>query len=176
MNELLSELKNTVVSQLDVAGKASELVPYGNGHINSTWLLTMQDGGESRRYILQKINTHVFQRPDRLMENICSVCNYLRRMILKEHGNPDLECLTPILFRNGSALYCDDAGGYWRCYLFVENSCSYDLAETPQMMEGAGQAFGLLQKRLDRFAAEQLWETIPRFHNSPNRYELFCAR
>ena len=173
MNELLSELKNSVISQLDVAGEASELAPYGNGHINSTWLLTMQEGENLQRYILQKINTHVFQRPDRLMENICSVCDYLRKIVLKEHGNPDLECMTPILFRDGSALYRDDAGEYWRCYRFIENSCSYDLAETPKMMEGAGEAFGLLQKRLDRFAAEQLWETIPKFHNTPNRYELF---
>src|SRR5699024_12268151 len=49
------------------------LVPY------TTLFRSQLPDGESRRYILQKINTATFTDPDGLMENICGVTEYLRK-------------------------------------------------------------------------------------------------
>ena len=48
-------------------GDVISCTPYGGGHINSTQLVTDSGG---RRYILQRINTHVFRNVEALMENI----------------------------------------------------------------------------------------------------------
>ena len=37
---------------------------YGEGHINASYRIDLTDG---RSFLLQQINTHVFQRPDWLM-------------------------------------------------------------------------------------------------------------
>ena len=44
---------------------------YGSGHINDTYAVrTIADDGSTRRYILQRLNTHVFRSPVRLMQNM----------------------------------------------------------------------------------------------------------
>lgn len=58
--------------------------PYGNGHINCTYLV-----GTSPRFILQRINTDIFRDPDGVMENILAVTSFLRAKIVAAGGDPD---------------------------------------------------------------------------------------
>ena len=52
------------------------LTPFGNGHINRTFALSIQ--GQEGRWILQQINSYVFPRPEQVQENIMTVTSYLR--------------------------------------------------------------------------------------------------
>ena len=55
-------------------GRALEIAPYGEGHINVTLLVTTTE----KRYIMQKMNTKVFPDPVNLMRNICGVTEHLK--------------------------------------------------------------------------------------------------
>jgi len=61
------KLRVNKMNAFDVSGlfstqtDAVSVKPYGNGHINSTFLVTAQSG---KRYILQKVNGRVFKNPD----------------------------------------------------------------------------------------------------------------
>ncbi|MEI3264567.1 MAG: hypothetical protein V8S16_08360 [Gemmiger sp.] len=44
-------------------GSVSEPIPYGEGHINQTYALTVTSSRAQKRYILQKINTDTFKDP-----------------------------------------------------------------------------------------------------------------
>ena len=59
-----------VAEQFVLEGSLEQVVPYGNGHINDTYLVTTKSGAEEKRYILQRINTSIFSKPEVLMENI----------------------------------------------------------------------------------------------------------
>lgn len=59
-------------------GPVSEPIPYGEGHINQTYAITVTSEQGAKRYILQKINTDTFKDPAGLMENICGVTDFLR--------------------------------------------------------------------------------------------------
>ena len=48
--------------------------PYGNGHINSTFLVTT---GKGSRYILQRLNEEAFKDVPALMENISGIAQFL---------------------------------------------------------------------------------------------------
>ena len=50
--------------------------PYGNGHINDTFLSSTEP-----HVILQRINTAVFTDPCAVMENICGVTEHLRKKL-----------------------------------------------------------------------------------------------
>ena len=41
--------------------------PYGSGHINDTYCVSFDQAGQRIRYVLQRINTHVFKDPHALM-------------------------------------------------------------------------------------------------------------
>ncbi|MBQ4064957.1 MAG: aminoglycoside phosphotransferase family protein [Clostridia bacterium] len=145
-----------------------------SGHINKTHIIVTKDGeGVLRRYILQRINTDIFTRPVELMENVAKVTAYLRDVIAENGGDAERETMTLISALDGKNYVVDEEGGYWRVYLYVPNTVSYDVAETPEMFENAGYAFGKFQYRLKDYPAAELAETIPHFHDTESRYRDF---
>ena len=51
-----------VIGQFQMEGKAVEKKPYGNGHINDTFLVVCETPeGKKKRYILQKMNHSIFK-------------------------------------------------------------------------------------------------------------------
>lgn len=142
----------------------TEINPYGNGHINDTYLCD-----STPRYILQRINANVFKNPDEVMGNIYNVTEHLRKKILEAGGDPNRETLTVIRTRDDKNFYKDEEGSFYRMYRFIEKSVSYDTVENPVQLYHAGTAFGKFQKMLDDFPAEKLFETIVDFHNTPVR-------
>lgn len=137
---------------------------YGNGHINDTYLCET-----SPRFILQKINTNVFKDPAAVMENIYNVTCHVREKIKEAGGEPDRETLNVIPTKTGEIYYTHPDGAAFRMYKFVERSVSYDVAERPEILTYAGEAFGKFQRMLSDFPAEKLHETIVDFHNTPMR-------
>ena len=59
--------------------KGYEKVSYG--HINTTLKVYYFRGGEIKTYILQRINTYVFKRPEEIMCNVVGVTEYIRKKI-----------------------------------------------------------------------------------------------
>ena len=141
---------------------------YGNGHINTTYLVE-----STPRYILQRINTEIFKKPDEVMANIQAVTAHLRRKILEAGGDPNRETLTLIPTEDGLSYYEAPDGSCFRLYRFIENAVSYDAAETPEMFAASAHAFGKFQRMLADFPSDRLYETIPRFHDTGDRLRQF---
>jgi len=158
-----------VASQFQIYGEFINAGPYGSGHINDTYCAVFNQGGTPVRYILQRINHHVFKTPVALMENVERVTTHISKKVA---GHPDFSrCgLTLIPARNGRAWHCDEGGNYWRTYIFVENARTYDAVESPQQAFQAARAFGRFQKLLADLPAPRLHDTIPGFHHMPQRF------
>jgi Ser/Thr protein kinase RdoA (MazF antagonist) len=140
---------------------------YGNGHINETYLLV---DSTAREYILQKINKNVFKQPDKLMENIAAVTGHLRKAAASHR-----ETLRLIPTREGQNWLVDGGGEYWRLYEFVTDSFCLEKTENQADFRESALTFGRFQRQLADFPADRLHETIPRFHDTPNRYAAFKA-
>ena len=172
MSDVKQYLKN-VSSKFNFKGILQDHEGYGNGHINDTYLLTYVDGDTSNRYILQRINTNIFKKPQEVMENIEAVTSYLSDLIVKRGGDPKREALSIIKTREGELGYVDADGSYWRAYPFIENSMSIEMIENPEHFYKSGLAFGEFQAMLANFPADQLHFTIPNFHNTVSRFQAF---
>ena len=63
-----------VIDRFDFQGKTADCRAFGNGHINTTYIITtdLPEGGQ-QRYVLQKVNHNVFRDIDRLMQNVFAV-------------------------------------------------------------------------------------------------------
>jgi len=139
--------------------------PYGNGHINMTSLLLDNTG---RLYVMQKINQNVFRKPHDVMENVQAVTNYLKPRVSESRKSL---CLVPV--KTGQDWLVDDDGEYWRMYYFIHDSVCLQQAKDPRDFKESGFAFGNFQRQLSDFPAATLHETIPHFHDTPNRYKHF---
>lgn len=163
-----------LVRRFAVEGEPIEEKINTSGHINKTHIIITKDAdGQQHRYILQRINTAVFTKPVELMDNIKKVTEYLREQIRASGGDPARETMTLIPCHDGKCYAVDSEGGYWRMYLFVPNTVSYDMATTPALFENAGYAFGHFQHSLEHYPAAELAETITNFHNTESRYRDF---
>ncbi|MGM9640142.1 MAG: phosphotransferase enzyme family protein [Faecousia sp.] len=138
---------------------------YGCGHINVTYLLVTDTG---HRYILQKINSHIFKDVPGLMGNIEAVTSYLRSRV-----SDPRETMTVIPTLEGGSYYFDGQESYYRVYDFVEGSLCLQAAETVEDFYQSAVGFGRFQQMLADFPARELCEVIPNFHNTIDRYRIF---
>ena len=141
--------------------------PYGNGHINSTFLVTFAD----ERFIIQKINSHVFPRPHEVMKNILGVTEHIRAKLAAEGKDAKRGTLKVVHTLAGKPYFDDEDGECWRVYEFIEDSVAMEKVECPQDFYNCAYAFGVFQQQLADYPAEQLYETITNFHNTPVRYQ-----
>ena len=156
-----------IVTAFEVEGNVVEYVPFGNGHINETKLVTMDNGVQ---YVLQRINKNVFKRPDLLMENYVGVTKFIRKKIEEMGGDPLREVLNAIPAKDGKPFTIDEEGQYWRLLVYVTESMSYDKVERPEQFYDSAVSFGDFQYMLRDYPAETLHETIVNFHNTPDRF------
>jgi len=138
---------------------------YGGGHINNTYMV-LDDTG--RLYVIQKINKKVFLNPQSVMENVQAVTAFLRGKV-KEMRN----ALSLVPTKTGEDWLVDEAGDYWRMYYFLTVTLVLHHVTDPRDFCESGFAFGSFQKQLADFPASKLHETIPNFHNTPDRYRVF---
>ncbi|KAA3612657.1 MAG: aminoglycoside phosphotransferase family protein [Calditrichaeota bacterium] len=162
-----------IAANFEIEGNFHSAEPFGNGHINDTFLISMAEKN-NRHYLLQRINDHVFRNVPQLMQNIENVTRHIRNKIRNIPGaDPERNCMTFIPAGNGKPFYQDDDGNLWRACYFIENSFSYDSVKSPEHARQGGLAFGNFQKLLADFPAKLLHETIPNFHNVDVRLESF---
>ena len=145
-------------------GEPVECIPFGHGHINSTFKIITDQGAE---YILQRINTYVFKDPIGLMNNAGAVTDFIRARV----DDPRL-ALHFLTTKDGGFCHEDEKGEFWRMYDFVDGFC-LEAPESDDDFYQSAIAFGRFQSMLGDFPAETLVETIPNFHNTIDRYRQF---
>lgn len=137
---------------------------YGSGHINRTYLVQERAGS---RYILQRISEGMGADPEHLMANIAGVTGHLRR---KEKDPRRVLSLVPTV--DGKPFLRDETG-CWRAYRYVEGSVCLQTPESAADFYQSALAFGRFMELLKDYPIEDLYETIPDFHNTPKRYQQF---
>lgn len=144
-----------------------------NGHINTTYRVYFFRDGEMKNYILQRLNTYVFQSCVDLMENIITVSEHIRTRIKSTGVTAKKRVLHYQQTADGKYYTITENGEFWRCCRYIDGSATFLKAETPFVMEEAGKAFGEFQMFLSDYPVQDLHIIIPHFHNTIMRYETF---
>ena len=174
MREISIEFVRQIAEKFHFEGELIETKPYGNGHINDTFLLTYEvEEMGTINVILQRMNKSIFPDPVGLMENVQGVTEFLKKKIESAGGDPYRETLTVIPARDGKVYYQDEQGEFWRAYVYIFDTVCYDLPENKEMFYGSAYTFGRFQKMLADYPAETLHETIANFHNTKVRFATF---
>lgn len=163
-----------ICRQFETRGAFVDAQAFGSGHINDTYLVTHDDNGICVLTVLQRINHEIFKNPPSVMENIIRVTNHIRKKLQAEGAdNIPRRVLTVLQTHNGNAYHRDPDGNYWRQYLFIENGKTYNTPQSPELVYRAARAFGRFLKMLEDLAGPPLNESIPDFHNGPERLRTF---
>lgn len=164
-------LAKKAATKFSFDGNINEIVEFGNGHINDTYLVTTT----TEKYILQKMNTNIFKEPVEVLENIENVTRHLKNKIIENNGDINRETLTLIQTLDNSNHYVDELNNYWRAYNYINNATSYDKVLSKDDFYESAYSFGNFQSMLADFDASKLRETIKDFHNTAKRFETFLS-
>ena len=139
----VNAIQKEVISKFDFPGEVVECIPYGSGHINDTYRLTVHTpGGQDKRFILQRMNKSIFTKPVELMENVSGVTSWLRKKIQENGGDVERETLNIVNDKDNNPYYVDSEGEYWRVYLFIEDATSFDMVKDDNDFYQSAVAFG----------------------------------
>jgi len=162
-----------IVNHFKINGEAERIYPYGSGHINDTYHV-VNTNPALPDYLLQRINAYVFKNIPLLVNNIETVTTHIRNKLNNIPGaDADKQVLTLIKTKANEPFLKDATGNYWRMYLFLKNTRSYDLVTTDHQAYEGGRSFGEFQFLLSDLDAKLLGETIPDFHNIETRLAKF---
>ncbi len=149
-----------LIKKFDLNGEVLSIEPYGNGHINKTFLVKT----DKESYIFQFVNSKVFPNVALLMNNINLVTEHIR-----SKGHRSLE----IVKTKDGRLYDTVADDYLRGYKFIENSLCYEALPSLEMVEEAAKGFGEFHKDLADIDVSKIGDVIPDFHNTTKRFIAF---
>lgn len=155
---------DTVVEHYQTSSSNYLASPLGNGLINQTYLIK----SSSKRFVLQKINDHVFQQPEQVTQNADLINQHLSAK--KQRGEYPLATICQLANIDGYSLLQLDSG-FWRAIEFIPDSYSVDAVESPKQAEKAATAFAQFNAALSDFPAQKLAEIIPNFHHLAHRLQ-----
>ena len=146
-----------IANQFILEGDILSIEPYGNGHINRTYLVKTS----ANNYILQGINSNVFKTPLAIIANI----------ELLWETQPNNHIILPMMptQQGGHSITADEV--VWRIFPFAEGYTSYEFIEEPWQAEKAANAYATFMKTFANIDTSRLQATIPNFHNGHLRFQ-----
>jgi len=157
----------TIAQNFDLQGKIVSVSRLGSGHINDTFLVKT----DQQSYVIQRINHEVFKNPAAVMENIQLICQHQIKKLKKENQPIDRQVLQIIPTYQNRLYLVDADSNFWRTYLYVPDTLTFNIVENAHQAFQAGKGFGRFQRYLSDLNPYLLHETIPRFHSLAWRYE-----
>ena len=169
-NDIVATLKRVGVA-FRLPGLFFSYEEINMGNINHTYKVNyvIDDGTGSARvkpFLFQHVNTYAFKNPVQLMENIDRVTEYIRKKrpdslnLHFHHTEVDGKRLT----------YHYEGDEFWRVTNYVP-AVTFMTCNDQKVVRNLGVAFGDFQTVLKDFDPEQLFYTIPDFHDTRKRYE-----
>jgi serine/threonine protein kinase len=161
----------SICDQFNLASIPVKVENYGEGHIHETYLV--ETAHHNPDYILQKINHSIFRDIPGMMGNIEAVTSHFRDKLLEfpDH-NPDRESLSIVYSSSGKSFFEDEEGNFWRMFVFIPDTVTFQKVTDPSIGFEAGKAIGFFQAMLADLSAP-LVETIPDFHNINSRIRQY---
>lgn len=160
------------VPEEDVA----DLVPFGAGNVNDTFLLTLVTGEE---LILQRVNPTVFPEPLLVMRNLRLVSAHLRSAIARQEAKaPPFQPIRLYSGKTGDAYLADD-GAAWRLTGRISGGHTRQSISTAKQARELGRGLGLFHRLLSTLDPAVLADPLPGFHVTPRylaSYDRVCAQ
>ncbi|QCX52425.1 phosphotransferase enzyme family protein [Elizabethkingia sp. JS20170427COW] len=128
-----------------------------DGHINTTLQVSILENGDTKHYILQKINHYIFKNPKAIMNSIEVVNQHLH-----QNGYP-YERLETIPNLKGELLSIDENGNYWRMTKYIPNTYCVTKVENKEQAYEAAQTLSVFYSKILDLNPELIESSIPGF-------------
>ena len=153
-----------IAGRFALGGDVRSIMSLPGGHINDSFRVDVGARDADASFLLQRLNPHVFPRPDHVMENVARVTRHIARQ-----GGPTLTLMPTV---DGRDWLVDNEGGVWRLFRWIPDSVVHVRAESAAACYVCGKAFGEFLRLVGNYDGPPLHETISGFHDTARRFAL----
>lgn len=165
-NTLFPPETEAIIAEFGFQPDVCSLANLGQGNINQTFLLTDPEKG---KFVLQKINTAVFKKPQQIVENWLLVQQHLLRKA------PHYRFLNYHKTLNGKWLAPEGKNPCWRLISYFENTQCIETATSPLLAAKTAAAFAYFTELLQDIDSTAFNTILPGFHDLGLRQKQFDA-
>ena len=161
---------NHIADQFKPGGNVITIKEFGNGNINDTYIVTL-DAAVENKFVLQRINTHVFKQPKLIMQNMRAFTEHVHRRV----RNEGYAWVAPrvISAKDGQDFLIDEDHNFWRAISFIDNAQSHDTIKDLNHASEVGHALGMFQNLISDMPIASLADTLEGFHITPRYLGYF---
>lgn len=156
------ETLHTIAEKFASGNSVSAVTEFGNGNINDTYIVTCSP---QEKFVLQRINTHVFKQPSLIMQNMRAFTEHVHRRVKQEGRVWDSPRVIPA--QDGNDYFIDSENGFWRAISFIDNARSFDTITDSAHAREVGYALGTFQSLISDLPIDSLADTLEGFHITP---------
>ena len=150
----------------------------GSGNVNETFLVTHKGFSKTESFVMQRLNTAVFERPDLVMRNLQALGEHIDRRLATPP--PELkgrrwEVPRIVPCRSEDAAWVEHNGDFWRSITFIGDATTSDEIKDCSHANELGYGLGMFHNLIHDLAIHQLADTLENFHVTPeylNRYDI----
>ena len=152
-----------IAKQFAAEGEICNVKKFGGGLINDTYRVSTLSK-KHRHFILQRINSEVFPKPQWVMENLRTLLDHINK---SSDQRAQLTFPKLITTHSGQLIYHDNKQQFWRAISYIENSQSFEEIAQASDAEQVGSALGEFHRRVCDLPVASLHDTLPGFHITP---------
>ncbi|MEM7131704.1 MAG: aminoglycoside phosphotransferase family protein [Chloroflexota bacterium] len=172
------ETNYSIARQFHNSGTIVQIQPYGSGNVNDTYLVEVE-GGQRDRFILQRINQQVFQRPRLIAANLRVFTEHVQARLDREVHERRWE--TPAIIQADSGADFVEArdSEFWRALTFIDGAETHPTILNSAHAQEAGYALGRFHTLVSDLDPTQLHDTLQGFHITPQylaHFDQICLQ
>jgi len=164
-----------IASHFIAPGQVVTVLNIDSGNVNDTYRVIKRTTYSENQFVLQRISQAVFPRPDLVMSNVKAITDYAHGKLEAQAEKSKRIWQLPrvIKTRDGLDYYLDSEGNYWRALSMIASATSHETVLNPEHAHEAGYVLGHFQSVIADFPADQLADTLPGFHVTPQYLKQF---
>jgi Ser/Thr protein kinase RdoA (MazF antagonist) len=171
-----AENLRSIAEQFVHQGQVTQIQAFGNGNINDTFLVSLDDANQTR-FVLQRINTQVFRQPQQVMQNMSIYSAHVQQRLARQPLDRRWEVPQVICTQSGQdhweEVKPEQPSKFWRALSFIEGSESFDTIDNVPQAQEVGYALGMFHTLISDLPPQQLADTLEGYHITPQYLQKF---
>lgn len=142
----------------------------GSGNVNDTFLVTLEASSERPAFVMQRLNTDVFNSPELVMRNLLRLGDHVERKLAEAPPQLsgrrwEIPRVLPTLDAVGH--WVEHEGEFWRSISYIGAATTTDVIKDEAHAWELGYGLGMFHHLVNDLPTEELADTLENFHIAP---------
>ena len=176
----LSKAVEAIAGRFHPRERITAIRSLGSGNVNDTFLVTHQGHRPSSpagSFVLQRLNTRVFERPELVMRNLVALGEHVQRRL----ASPPEELrgrrweVPQVVRCRQDGHWVEQDGEFWRSITYIGAATTTDVILNRDHAREVGYGLGMFHSLISDLPTEDLADTLENFHVTPaylKRYDI----